>query len=84
MLCLELNWFCYDTSRMLHLSEFVTMVFSNFLCIDATDRRKISSDQKRIFIASFFANTPFKYVKSQPKIYKKKRRILGKLWTSNS
>ena len=36
------------------------------LLIDATDRSKISSDQKRFFIAlslyplSFFANTPFK------------------------
>ena len=36
------------------------------LKIDATDRSKISSDQKRFFIAlslyplSFFANTPFK------------------------
>ena len=39
---------------------------ANFLLIDATDRSKISSDQKRFFIAlslyplSFFANTPFK------------------------
>ena len=38
----------------------------NFLLIDATDRSKLSSDQKRFFIAlslyplSFFANTPFK------------------------
>ena len=37
-----------------------------FSPIDATDRSKISSDQKRFFIAlslyplSFFANTPFK------------------------
>ena len=58
---------------MLHLSEFVwtlrssvLVVFNNFLLIDATDRSKISSDQKRFFIAlslfplSFFANTPFK------------------------
>ena len=58
---------------MLHLSEFVWtlrslvfVVFYNFLLIDATDRSKISSDQKRFFIAlslyplSFFANTPFK------------------------
>ena len=58
---------------MLQLSEFVwTMrssvwvVFNNFLLIDATDRSKISSDQKRLFFAvslyplSFFANTPFK------------------------
>ena len=57
----------------MHLSEFVRtlrssvlVVFNNFLLIDATDRSKISSDQKRFFIAislyplSFFANTPFK------------------------
>ena len=40
-------------------------VFNIFLLIDATDRSKISSDQKHFFIAlslyplSFFANTPF-------------------------
>jgi len=57
---------------MLHLSEFiwtrssVLVFFNNFLLIDATDRSKISTDQKRFFIAlslyplSFFANTPFK------------------------
>ena len=39
--------------------------FYNFLLIDATDRSKISSHQKRLFIAVslypllFFANTPF-------------------------
>ena len=39
--------------------------FNNVLLIDATDRSKISSDQKGFFIAlslytiSFFANTPF-------------------------
>ena len=57
---------------MLHLSEFVWtvsssvfVVFNKFLLIDATARSKISSDQKRFFIAlslfplSFFANTPF-------------------------
>ena len=73
MLYLELNWFCSDPSRMLQISEFVRNlrssvwdVFNNFLIIDAIDRRKISSDQKRLFIAvslcplSFFANTPFK------------------------
>ena len=60
---------------MLQLSEFVWalrssvyVVFNNFLLIDATDRSKISSDQKRLFLAlrlcplSFFANTPFKSV----------------------
>ena len=48
------------------LSYSVWDVFNNILLIDATDRSKISSDQKRFFIAfsqyplSFFANTPFK------------------------
>ena len=58
MLCLELNWFCYDPSRMLQLSEFVRNlrssvwdVLNNFHIIDATDRRKICGDQKRFFIA---------------------------------
>ena len=73
MICLELNWFVYDPSWMLHLSEFVwklrssvLVVFNNFLLIDATDRSKISGDQKRFFyrikpIPPFiFANTPFK------------------------
>ena len=47
------------------LRSSVLVVFNNFLLIDATDRSKISSDQKRFFIAlslyplSFFANTPF-------------------------
>ena len=58
---------------MLQFSEFVWAlsysvwdVFNNFLLINAKDRSKISSDQKRFFIAlslypiSFFANTPFK------------------------
>ena len=58
---------------LLGLSEFVRtlrssvlVVFNNFLLIDATDRSKISSDQKRFFIAlslyplSVFANTSFK------------------------
>jgi len=40
-------------------------VFNNFFLTDATDRSKISSDQKHCFIAFsllgvFFANTPFK------------------------
>ena len=72
-MCLELNWFVYDPSWMLHLSEFVWIlrssvwvVLNNFLLIDATNRSKIWSDQKRFFIAlslyplSFFVNTPFK------------------------
>ena len=47
------------------LSYSVLDAFNNFILIDATDRSKISSDQKRFFIAlslyplSFFANTPF-------------------------
>ena len=57
---------------MLQFSEFVWAlsysvwdVFNNFLLIDATDRSKISRDQKRFLIAlslyslSFFPNTPF-------------------------
>ena len=69
----EIKEIFYGLSRMLHLSEFVwilrssvLVVFNNFLLIDATDRSKIRSDQKRFFIAlslyplSFFANTPFK------------------------
>ena len=72
MICLELNWLFYDPSWTLQFSEFVWtlrssvwVVFNNFLLIDATDRSKISSDQKRLFFAvslyplSFFANTPF-------------------------
>ena len=56
MICLKLNRFFYGLSRMLHLSEFVWIlrssvfvVFNNFLLIDATDRSKIRSDQKRFF-----------------------------------
>ena len=73
MICLKLNWFFYGLSRILQFSQFVWTpcysvwdVFNNFLLVDATDRSKISSDQKRFFIAlslyplSFFANTPFK------------------------
>ena len=73
MICLKLNRFFYGLSRISHLSEIawilrssVLVVINNFLLIDATERSKISSDQKRFFIAlslyplSFFANTPFK------------------------
>jgi len=73
MICSKLNRFFYGLSRMLPLSEIVwilrssvLVVFNNFLLIDATDRSRIRSDQKRFFIAlslypfSFFANTPFK------------------------
>ena len=69
----EIEWIFYGLSRMLQFSEFVWAlsysvwdVFNNFLLIDATDRSRISSDQKRFFIAlslyplSIFANTSFK------------------------
>ena len=75
MICLKLNWFFYSLSRMLQFSQFVWAlrssvwdVFINFLFIDATDRSKITSDQKRFFIAlslyplSFFVNTPFNVI----------------------
>ena len=64
----EIKWILYGLIRMLQFSQFewpVRDVFNNFLLIDATNRSKISSDQKRFFIAlslyplSFFANTPF-------------------------
>ena len=72
MICLELNRFVYDPSRMLQLSKFVwtrhsSVFFKQFLLIDATVRIKIRSDQKRLFFAvslyplSFFANTPFNF-----------------------
>jgi len=63
----------YGRSSMLQFSQFVWPlsysvwdVFNKFLLIDATYRSKISSDQKRFFIAFslypllFFTNTPFK------------------------
>ena len=56
------------------LRSSVWDVFINFLLIYATDRRKISSDQRRFFIAlslyplSFFANTPFKQTCSLPNL----------------
>ena len=65
MICLELNWFVYDPSWMLHLSEFVWtlcssvwVVFNNFLLIDATDRSEI------FFIAK--AYTPFHFSRTLP------------------
>ena len=80
MICLELNWFVYDPSWMLHLSELVwalrfsvLVVINNFLFIDATDRSNISSNQKPLFFAaslyplSFFANTPFKTKEKEQK-----------------
>ena len=68
----DINLIFYGLSSMLQLPQFVWAlrssvwdVFINFLLTDAADRSKISSDQKRFFIAlslyplSFFANTPF-------------------------
>ena len=56
---------------MLQYSQFVWTlsysawdVFNNFLLIDATDRSKISSDQKRFFIA--LAYTPFHFSRTLP------------------
>ena len=56
MICLILNWFCYGLSRMFQLPQFVWVlrssvwdVFINFLLIDATDRSKISSDEKVLY-----------------------------------
>jgi len=75
MISLELNWFVYNQSWMLDLTEFVWTLpssvlvgFNNVFLIDAIDRSKICSDQKRFFIAlslyplSLFANTYFKTV----------------------
>ena len=65
-------------------------VFNNFLLIDATDKSKIGSDQKRFFIAlrlyplSFLANTPFKVCASHlcTKNTNKKTVFKRKTWTS--
>ena len=52
-------WICMDSTF------FGISRFNNIFLIDATDRSKISSDQKRLFCAVslypllFFANTPF-------------------------
>ena len=59
------------------------MVCYNFLLIDATDRSKISSDQKRLFIAvslyplSFFANTPFNILLIPILLQQKYRAVWG-------
>ena len=52
----EIKLIFYSLSRMLQIIQFVSPlsysvwdVFNNFLLIDATDRSKISSDQKRFF-----------------------------------
>jgi len=65
------------------LSYSVLVVFNNFLLIDATDRSKIKSDQKRFFVAlslyplSFFANTPFNSSAIEDLIYPSDHYILG-------
>ena len=41
----------------------VLVVYNNFLRIDATDRSKIRSDQKRFFIA---LSTPFHFLRTLP------------------
>ena len=58
MIYLELNLLFYDPSRMLQLSEFVWtlrfsvwVVFNHFLLLNATNRSKICSYQKLLFIA---------------------------------
>ena len=55
---------------MLQLFQFVwtlgysvQVVFNNFLLIDATDRSKISSDQKRLFFA---VSLPFHFSQTLP------------------
>ena len=80
----EIKWIFYGLSRMLQFSQFVRTpcysvwdVFNNFLLINATDRSKISSDQKRFFIAlslyplSFFAKTPCKKIHFHPFLFLK-------------
>ena len=66
---------------MLQLSEFVWMihstvrvVFNNFLLIDATDRSKISNDQKR----SFFAVSHFHFSQQVPLSLKFTHRTVSK------
>ena len=57
-------------------------VFNNFLLIDATDRSKISGDQKRFFIVlslyplSFFANTAFNVMKNPALVLNSPARVL--------
>ena len=96
----EIKLIFYGLSSMLQFSQFVWPlsysvwdVFYNFLLIDATDRSKISSDQKRFFIAlslyplSFFANTPFNkktIIKKHLKhVAGKEVSLCHKLWFSN-
>ena len=71
MICLILIWFFYGLSRMFQLPQFVWAlrssvwdVFINFLLIDATDKSKISSDQKRFW--SHQTYTPFHFSRTLP------------------
>ena len=63
--------FFYDLTHGLQFSQFGWMLRYS-VWVDATDRSKISNDQKRLFFAlflyplSFFANTPFKAVEYKP------------------
>jgi len=97
MICLKLNWFFYGLSRMLQFSQFawtpcysVWDFFNNFLLIDATDKSKISGDQKRFFIAfslyplSFFANTPFKVWLNRTEIKVWLNRTEIKVWLNRT
>ena len=67
----EINLIFYSLSSMLQFSQFVWPlsylvwdVFNNFLLIDATDRSKISRDQKRFFIA--VSLNPFNFSRTLP------------------
>ena len=71
LICLKLNGFFYDPSHVLQLSQFVwvlrssvLVVFNSFLLTDATDKSKISSDQKRFFIA--LSLYPFHFSRTLP------------------
>jgi len=52
------------TALICMTASFFGDVFNNFLIIDATDRRKIRSNQKRLFIA--VAYTPFHFSRTLP------------------
>ena len=87
MICLKLNWFFYGLSRMLTFSQLVWTpcysvwdVFNNFLLIDATDRSKISSDQKRFFIA--FSLYPFHFSRTLPLSLSRNTTKLLKLFSA--
>ena len=67
----EIKLIFYGLSRMLQFSDFewalsysVWDFFNNFLLLDATDRSKISSDQKRFFIA--LSIYPFHFSRTLP------------------